>query len=154
MPLPKSLRKPQRQSPAQRSRKPCRICHNLDPRGHSSSVYSTESDKAALASLSLVLDALSLAKTKDPKEGGCRFCDVLCQALDAYFEGWRGARERINIDLKEKGSIELEVDENRWNGERIEIYGGAGRNVSAPSKTATLRQLTRIFDNKQRTIPT
>ncbi|KAF1960007.1 HET-domain-containing protein [Byssothecium circinans] len=133
MPLRKTLRQTQRQSSGQNRRKPCRICHNLDPRGHASSAYSAESEKDALASLSLVLDAFELAKTKDPKEGGCRFCNVLCQALDAFSNGWRGARQRVNVDLKEKGTIKVQVDEDRWRGESIEIYAGSASRAPWPT---------------------
>jgi len=89
-------------------------------------VYSVESERDPLASLSLVLDALSLAKTKDPKEGGCRFCGVLVQALDAFFEEWRGVRQRVSVDLKEKGTIKVGIDGEKWKRELVEIYAGSG----------------------------
>ena len=125
MPQRQSLRQPQRRLSGQ-SRRKCRTCHNLDPRGHSSSVYSTESEKSPLASLSLVLDALSLARTKDSKEGGCRFCDILVQALDAFFEDWRGVRQRVCVDVKEKGTIKVGIDGERWKRELVEIYAASG----------------------------
>ncbi|KAF2690681.1 HET-domain-containing protein [Lentithecium fluviatile CBS 122367] len=133
MPLRNSLRQPVRQLSGQTRRKPCRTCNNLDPRGHSSSMYNAESEKTPLASLSLVLDALSLAKTKDPKEGGCRFCGVLVQALDAFFENWRGVRQRVCVDLKEKGSIKVGIDGEEWKRELVEIYAGSASRAPWPT---------------------
>ncbi|KAF2635917.1 HET-domain-containing protein [Massarina eburnea CBS 473.64] len=137
MPLTRSLRQPHRRSTTQIRRKPCQICHNLNPRGHPSSVYSVESEEAALASLSLVLDSSSLAKTKDTQEGGCRFCAVLCQALDAFSQGWRDTLQRVNVDLKEKGTIKVGLDANRWKGERIEIYAGSASRAPWPTLGTT-----------------
>lgn len=142
MPLPKSLRRPHRQPAAQTRRTPCRTCHNLDPRGNPSSVYSSESTKGAPASLSLVLDILSLAKTNDAKEGGCRFCNVLVQALDAFFDGWRTCRQRVNVDMREKGSITVCIDSLRWSHELVEIYAASGRVLILPSAHWSRHQCT------------
>lgn len=100
----------------------CRTCHNLDPRNHASSDYLTEGSKAALARLSIVLDAFDLSRTRDSRDGGCRFCNVLCQALDAFFGGWRGTRQRVNVDIEEKGTVEIGLDEETWRGEVVSIY--------------------------------
>jgi hypothetical protein len=128
MPNSRSMR-PNRQTPGSlsRRRKPCPLCNNLDPRGHASSVYQTEVAKSISTSLTLVLDALSLSRIKSPAEGGCRFCYVLIQALDAFFDDWRGSRQRINVDLKEKGSIKVGIDGVNWKGQLVEIFAGAGR---------------------------
>lgn len=132
MPLPKSLRRPVRRtssssSISQPQRKKCCTCNNLDPRGHASSICLDETAKEPKASLSLVLDALSLAKTKETARGGCRFCNVLILVLDAFFEKWRGARVRVNVDLKEKGTVKVSLDGDRWKNEVVEIYAGSGR---------------------------
>ncbi|KAF1849663.1 HET-domain-containing protein [Cucurbitaria berberidis CBS 394.84] len=131
MPLPKSLRRPvvrrtsSSSSVGQTQRKKCRTCNGLDPRGHASTVCLDETAKEPKASLSLVLDALNLSKTKDTARGGCRFCNVLILVLDAFFEKWRGARVRINVDLKEKGTIKVSLDGERWKNEVVEIYAGS-----------------------------
>lgn len=122
MSLPKA-----RQAASQPRRRICRLCYNLDPRGHTSTVYHTESKKGATASLTLVLDALALQRTKAPSDGGCRFCAVLIRALDAFFEGWRRCRSRVTLDIKEKGSIKVGVDGEEWKGELVEIHAGSGR---------------------------
>ena len=132
MPLPKSLRRPVRQASissatGQSQRKRCRICNSLDPRGHASSIYLDEAGKESRASLSLVVDGLTLSQTKDVSNRGCRFCNVLVQALDAFFEKWRDSRVRVNVDIKEKSTIKLSIDGERWKGEMIEIYAGSGR---------------------------
>jgi hypothetical protein len=88
--------------------------------------------------LSLVLDALSLARTKDTKEGGCRFCGVLVQALDAFFEDWRGVRQRVSVDVQEKGSIKVGIDGERWKCELVEIYAGSGTYVQHHTGALTL----------------
>jgi hypothetical protein len=133
MPLPKSLlRRPVRRtstssSTGQPQRQRCRACNNLDPRGHAGSIYSDEAEKDTRARLSLVVDALTLSKTKDVAHRGCRFCNVLIQALDAFSEEWRGARAKINVELKEKSTIKLSIDGEQWKGEIIEIYAGSCR---------------------------
>ncbi|KAF2183407.1 HET-domain-containing protein [Zopfia rhizophila CBS 207.26] len=134
MPLPKSLRQPAKRknsssgSNPQLRRKPCRICHNLDPRGHSSSVYQMESSKKASTSLTLVLDGLSLQKNHS-----CRFCGVLTQALDAFFEGWRGKRGRFTVDLTEKRSIKVRIDDGASKSEIVEIYAGSASRSPWPT---------------------
>jgi len=115
-------KKPLRRALVLPRRNICRICNNLDPRNHASSIHLTEHTEKALAMLSLVLDAFSLSMTRESKEGGCRFCNVLCQALDAFFDGWRGSRQRVNVDIKEKGDIEIGLDQEKWRGEVISIY--------------------------------
>lgn len=129
MPLPKSLRRPVRRTSSASSagtsqRKKCRVCNNLDPRGHANSVEDAEARAETRASLSLVLDALTLSNVKP---GGCRFCHVLAQALDAFFEKWRGARRRVNVDIKEKGTIKASLEGSQWGNQVIEIYAGSGR---------------------------
>ncbi|KAF2732410.1 HET-domain-containing protein [Polyplosphaeria fusca] len=137
MPLPKSLRRSTRRlsssSSSQSRRKVCRLCHNLDPRGHPSSVYQTESNKGTVASLTLVLDALALHRVKAPTDGGCRFCGVLVQALDAFFEGWRGCRGRVTVDLKEKASIRVGMEGEKWKGDSVEIYAGSASRAPWPT---------------------
>jgi hypothetical protein len=133
MPLPKSLlRRPVRRTSTSSStghpqRQRCRTCNNLDPRGHSSSIHPDDIEKDAKAYLSLVIDALVLSKTKDVVHRGCRFCNVLIQALDAFFEEWRSARVKISVEIKEKSTIKVSIDSKQWKGEIIEIYAGSGR---------------------------
>jgi hypothetical protein len=126
MPLPKCLRRPVRSaaSTRQSQRKKCRVCNHLDPRGHTSSLYEDQSVKEPRASLSLVMDALSLAQVK---ESGCRFCNVLALVLDAFFSGWRGARVKVNVDIKEKGTIKVTLGGERWKDEIAEIYAAPGK---------------------------
>jgi hypothetical protein len=132
MPLPKSLlRRPVRRSSTSSStghpqRQRCRTCNNLDPRGHSSSILPDEDEKDSKARLSLVIDALALSKTKDVVHRGCRFCNVLVQALDTFFEKWRGARTKLSVEMKEKSTIKVSIDGEQWKGEIIEIYAGSG----------------------------
>jgi hypothetical protein len=132
MPLPKSLRRPVRRASSSSTgrlaqRKRCHVCNNLDPRDHISSVYESEAAKGPTASLDLVLDALVLSRTKTTDCGGCRFCNVLVQTLDAFFEKWRGVRCRVNVRVKEKGTIKIGIDGERWKGEMVEIYAGSSR---------------------------
>jgi hypothetical protein len=77
----------------------------------------------------LVVDALVLSRTKAPDSGGCRFCGVLVRALDTFFEGWRVARQRVFLDVKEKGSIKVGIDQEKWKGEAVEIYSASGRKI-------------------------
>ncbi|KAL6707990.1 hypothetical protein ACN47E_003664 [Coniothyrium glycines] len=138
MPLPKSLQRPVRRTSSSSStgasqRKRCRTCNNLDPRDHPSSVYETEAAQVPKASLRLVLDALSLAKTKDASKGGCRFCNVLIVVLDAFFEKWRGTRTRVNVDIKEKSTIKVSLDGMRWKHETVEVYAGSATRAPWPT---------------------
>lgn len=135
MPLPKSLRRPVRRASSssttgQFQRKRCRLCNNLDPRGHISSVYLDTAGKEQKSILCLTLDSLALSGTKDVSNRGCRFCNVLIPALDAFFEGWRGSRARVTVDIKEKGTIKISFDGEHWKDELIEIYAGSGESDS------------------------
>lgn len=130
MPLPNSLRRPVRRtssssSTGQLQRRRCRICNNLDPRDHPSSVYPDDGTKGSKAILNLVIDALSLARTKDVSNRGCRFCNVLVQISDAFFENWRGSRSKLNVEIKQQGTIKVSLDGDRWKGELVEIYAGS-----------------------------
>ena len=132
MPLPKVLRRPVRRTSSASSagkaqRRRCPTCNNLDPRGHVNSTQDAESLKEPRASLALVLDALALANINSTTRGGCRFCAVLVQALDAFFEAWRGARCRVNVNIREKGTIRVSLDGVQWTNQMIEIYAGSGR---------------------------
>jgi hypothetical protein len=133
MPTSKSLRQPAKRQGSATSvsrRKTCRFCNNLDPRGHPNTIYQSEGSKDATASLTLVLDAFELSRTKAPIDKGCRFCDVVVQALDTFCGDWRGARRRIVVDIKEKGVIRVNVDGEKWKGEAVEIYAASGRESS------------------------
>lgn len=128
MPLPKSLRRTaasSSSSTAQSQRTRCSTCNNLDPRNHQGSVYQIEAAKDARASLILVIDALTLTRTKEVGKGGCRFCIVLVLALDAFFEKWRGARVRVHVEIKEKGTVRVSLDGARWKDEIVELYAGS-----------------------------
>lgn len=131
MPLPKSLCRPVRRTSSSSSagtqRRKCRTCNNLDPRGHASSVQDTEALKEPRATLDLVIDALALSNVKPATNGRCRFCTVLVQALDAFFDAWRGARCRVNVNIREKGTIKVSLDGAQWTNRMIEIYAGSGR---------------------------
>lgn len=77
--------------------------------------------------MNLVLDALALSNIRLVANGGCRFCNVLAQTLDAYFGKWRGSRCRVNVNIKEKGTIKISLDGPQWVNEMVEIYAGLGR---------------------------
>jgi hypothetical protein len=74
-----------------------------------------------------MIDALTLTLTKDVTRRGCRFCNVLIQSLDAFFEDWRGTGVRIGIDLRERAPIKVSIDNDHLRGETIEIYAGSCR---------------------------
>ncbi|KAF2441613.1 HET-domain-containing protein [Karstenula rhodostoma CBS 690.94] len=137
MPPKKSLRR----AVIQPRRNICKTCNNLSPRDHASSVYLTERTKGALARLSLVLDAFELSRSRLPKEGGCRFCNVLCQALDALFGDWRGTRQRVNVDIKEKGTIKVGLDQEAWRGEVVSIYTTKRKSSRSWSTLGTARRI-------------
>lgn len=132
MPLPKALRRPVRRASSTGTvpRRKCRLCNNLDPRGHVNSVQDAESLREPRSSLSLILDALALSTVKAASNGGCRFCVVLAQALDAYCEGWRGIRCKIEVDIKEKGTIKVRLNGAQWAKQAVEIYAGSGRRAT------------------------
>lgn len=132
MPLPKALRRPVRRTSSTSSagtgqRRKCSQCNNLDPRGHVNSSQDAENLKEPRASLSMVLDALDLANSRSTTSGGCRFCAILVQALDAFFDNWRGTQCRVNVDIQEKGTIKVGLDGAQWARRMIEIYAGSGR---------------------------
>jgi hypothetical protein len=51
---------------------------------------------------------------------------VLIQALDAFFEKWRGGGMKINVDIIETATIKVSIDGDRYKGEVVEIYAGSG----------------------------
>jgi hypothetical protein len=51
---------------------------------------------------------------------------VLIQALDAFFEKWRGGGVKINVEIMEKATIKVSIDGDRYKGEVVEIYAGSG----------------------------
>lgn len=118
------------------------MCNHLDPRGHANSVYETEAVKELRASLSLVLDALNLAKVK---ESGCRFCYVLVLVLDAFFSGWRSARARVHVDIKEKATVKITLGGERWKDEIAEIYAAPGRLLFSMADVALLHNTLDFF---------
>ena len=133
MPLPKSLRRPVRRTASASSftgtsqRRKCRTCNNLDPRGHANSIQDAEALGEPSTSLNLILDTLALSIIKVAANGGCRFCVVLVQTLDSFFGNWRGCRTRINVSIKEKGTIKVSLDGVQWASQMVEIYAGSGR---------------------------
>ncbi|PSN64103.1 HET-domain-containing protein [Corynespora cassiicola Philippines] len=129
MPVTKSLR-PRRQPSG---RKHCRLCHNFDPLGLPTTIYKTGTAKESIASANIICDGLDLSRTKDPAEGGCRFCLVLIQALDAFFEGWRGARQKILLEFSQKGPVKASIDGDSRKGQSIEIYAGAASRAPWPT---------------------
>ena len=146
MPLPKSLRRPVRRTSSASSaggsqRKKCRLCNNLDPRGHANSIQDAESLKEPRTSLNLVLDALALSSIKPTARGGCRFCIVLVQALDTFFGKWRGSRCRVNLYIKEKGTIKVSLDGAQWAKQMVEIYAGSGRHRAFTNSLSTISSL-------------
>ncbi|KAF2002670.1 HET-domain-containing protein [Amniculicola lignicola CBS 123094] len=134
MPLPKPLRQSKHSgSSSQPRRNICKQCHNLDPRGHTSSVCESESSKEVTSNLTLILDALQLQRTKETTDGGCRFCRVLIKALDNFFDDWKGFRGRIILGMKEKGTIKISIDGNTWRGKLIEIYAESASRAPWPA---------------------
>jgi len=118
------------------------MCNHLDPKGHASSIYETEAVKEPRASLSLVLDALSLAKVR---ESGCRFCYVVVLVLDAFFSGWRSARAKVHVDIKEKATIKISLGGKRWKDEIAEIYAAPGRLQFSMADVALLHNMLDSF---------
>ena len=135
MPLPKGLRGAKRAASVPQGRSKCVRCNNLDPRGHPSSTYQSESSKTTLASLTIVIDTIRLANNRTSSNGKptCRYCEVLAHALDAFFQGWRTFRGRALVDIKEKGRIRVSIDKESWKFEQVEIFAGSGKMVPLAS---------------------
>ena len=121
---PKTLRPPPTRSAQKRCRGPCKLCNNLDPRGHTATEYDAESNSRAGANLTLVVDGLKLQSTA---EFGCKFCLLVAQALDTFLKDWRASRGRITIDLVEGKPIKVSIGGIKCNGVSLEIYAPHGR---------------------------
>jgi hypothetical protein len=117
---PKTLQPPPTRSAQKRRRGPCKLCNNLDPRGHTATAYDAESNSRAGASLTLVVDGLKLQSTAE-------FCLLVAQALDAFLKDWRVSRGRITIDLVEGKPINISIEGIECNGVGLEIYAPHGR---------------------------
>ena len=122
--MPKALRSKTLQPPPTRRRGPCKLCNNLDPRGHTATAYDAESNSRAGASLTLVVDGLKLQSTA---EFGCKFCLLVAQALDAFLKDWRASRGRITIDLLEGKPIKVSIEGIKCKGVSLEIYMPHGK---------------------------
>ena len=121
---PKTLQPPPTRSAQKRRRGPCKLCNNLDPRGHTATEYDAESNSRAGANLTLVVDGLKLQSTA---EFGCKFCLLVAQALDAFLKDWRASRGRVTIDLVERKPIKVSIEGIKCNGVSLEIYAPHGR---------------------------
>ncbi|OCL15225.1 HET-domain-containing protein [Glonium stellatum] len=120
---PKTLQPPAARSAQRRRRSPCKLCNNLDPRGHTTTAYDAESSSQANASLTLVIDGLKLQSSG---ELGCRFCFLVSQALDAFLKDWRTSRGRITINLVEGKPVKVSIEGLKCNGVSLEIYAPHG----------------------------
>ncbi len=110
---------PSRSSQPRGAPSKCKLCHNLDPRGHSFASYDAEGGGA---STTIKIDAFSLARQP---AGACRFCQVLVDALDALKMQWQQLREPIRVDLALEQPIRIWVPCST--GERfVEVYSPKG----------------------------
>ncbi|KAH4195895.1 hypothetical protein HBI04_109440 [Parastagonospora nodorum] len=55
------------------------------------------------------------------------------QALDAFLEEWRGTRDKICIELREKGTIKVSIDSKRRREEIVELYAGSASRAPWPT---------------------
>ncbi|KAF2143460.1 uncharacterized protein K452DRAFT_350467 [Aplosporella prunicola CBS 121167] len=113
----------------QRTSTPCRTCNNLDPRGHSSTFYDTESTSRSIASLTLIVDALSLKRSRE----NCPRCHLVAEALDAHSKDWKTSRPPVLLELTEHAPIRITLQLSRSSSEKVEIY--ASSNTPRPWST-------------------
>jgi hypothetical protein len=104
------------------SRKRCRMCHNLDPLGHIATSYHTDSAKP-IAHLYLAVDAFRLSRVE---QAGCKFCLLICQALDGTEKEWRRERAPIQLHIVEKGTVTLQIRKPTSEPVLLEIYAQSG----------------------------
>jgi hypothetical protein len=118
------------------STSPCKTCNNLDPRGHSSSVYSDavvskaaagkrQKSKTAKVELSLPIDTWTLkrqdsfgAKSKEK----CRWCGVLSKTLDEFVPEWRMESVTVLCELKMHMPVKLRVKKSNGEKKMIAVY--------------------------------
>jgi hypothetical protein len=121
-------------------RQKCQHCNNLDPRDHVSTLL--DDKKKVTAQLSLALDVSRLRRVS---EGGCRFCLLLCQALDKSLAGWRKSTG---------GDVRVEIEEGkpvvvRFGDEVLQIY--APQNSGNCSQSLAWRSIGEAVDVSSRT---
>lgn len=100
--------------------KRCKVCNNLDPRGHRNTHTDTDSGHATLC---CGIDLPDLAAVRP---NGCRFCQLLIRALDGLIKDWRRMRAAIVMDLADGKTIKVaftQGKEKKW----LEIYSPKGR---------------------------
>jgi hypothetical protein len=98
----------------------CKVCNNLDPRGHRNTYTDTES---GLVTLCCAIDPRRLATLL---QNDCRFCRLLINALNELVKDWRSMRTAIVMDLADKKAIKVtftQSEEKKW----LEIYSPKGR---------------------------
>ncbi|KAF2759677.1 HET-domain-containing protein [Pseudovirgaria hyperparasitica] len=110
-------------------RSSCKICNNLDAKGHAASSHDAEALSGRTISLSLPVDALQLKKSR----AGCRFCSVLAEALDAFFVDWSTVRAPIIVDLGFNVPVCASIRHVRYEDQQIEIYTSPGVRSPWPS---------------------
>jgi hypothetical protein len=94
-------------------RQKCRFCNNLDPRDHVSTFFNDK--KKATAQLSLAIDS---SRLKRVSEGGCRFCLLLCQALDKSVGEWRKNQgDVVRVEIEEGKPVVL-----RFGDDLLQVY--------------------------------
>jgi hypothetical protein len=88
------------------TRSPCKVCNNLDPRRHSASLYHDRissagkpkaKSKAERVDLNLPLDLWLLKRSSGKSKDSCRWCGVLCEALDGLLPEWRKESSLLRV---------------------------------------------------------
>lgn len=135
--------------PRSTPRKKCALCNSLDPRGHVSSSYRDR--KKATAHLVLAIDTSRLNRVPND---GCRFCLLLCQALDKCSSGWRRSKQgtSVRLEIEEGQPVLLGFRDEFWqlyapqSSEKSLPWRGLGVGTEVPSRTDS--DLTFDFINK------
>ena len=98
----------------------CKVCNNLDPRGHRNTNTDTESGSVTLC---CAINPRDLARVP---QNGCRFCRLLIKTLNKLVNDWWSMRTPIILDLADKKAIKVTYTRNKetkW----LEIYSPKGR---------------------------
>ena len=103
----------------------CKVCNNLDPRGHPTTFYDAEGASKSIASLTLAVNTTDLARSK----GRCLQCKVLCDALDLRFPAWHKNHARVCVEILEKESVKIELRDEASSNLKLELYVAQGMNV-------------------------
>lgn len=94
------------------------MCNNLSAKGRTNSFYE-EDDRVPKAS---VIIEVETSKLRRSSASGCRYCALLSQSLDFFWEEWTKTHTHVTITLKDDAPVKLSFVGGSLNRDCLELY--------------------------------